>query len=85
MKQYPLPLRTFDTPTLTLPVPSLTRKSQNSEIDELCKLMRRRYDDQKIAEIYSAYHLAAEGHTGQSRVSGEPYIFPSYRGSQNRL
>ncbi|OED39174.1 bifunctional GTP diphosphokinase/guanosine-3',5'-bis(diphosphate) 3'-diphosphatase [Chromatiales bacterium (ex Bugula neritina AB1)] len=75
MKQYPLPQRKFNTPTLTLPVPSLTRKSQNSEIDELCKLMRRRYDDQQIAEIYSAYHLAAEGHTGQNRVSGEPYIF----------
>lgn len=37
--------------------------------------MRRRYDDDQIAEIYSAYHLAAEGHTGQSRVSGEAYIF----------
>ncbi len=75
MKHYPLPLRTFDTPTLTLPVPTLTRKSQHSEIDELCKLMRRRYDDQQIAEIYSAYQVAAEGHTGQSRASGEAYIF----------
>ncbi len=75
MRQYPLPLRTFDTPTLKLPVPTLTRKSQTTEIDDLCKLMRRRYDDDQIEEIYSAYRLAAEGHTGQSRVSGEAYIF----------
>ena len=74
-RQHPLQLQTFETPTLTLPVPALKRKSRQSEIDELCKLMQRRYDEDQIEEVYRAYLMAAEAHTGQSRVSGEPYIF----------
>ena len=75
-RQYPLPLRTFDAPTLILPVPALTRsgKDQQSEIEDLCKLMQRRYDEQQIKEVYSAYQVAEKGHIGQARVSGEPYI-----------
>ena len=74
-KPHPLPLQTFDTPALTLSVPSLKRTSRQSAIDDLCKLMQRRYDEEQIKEVYDAYLLAAQAHTGQSRVSGEPYIF----------
>lgn len=85
-RQYPLPLRTFDTPTLTLSDPVLIRKGpQNNaefendnaaafEIDDLRKLMRRRYDEQQVEEVYSAYKLAESAHVGQARISGEPYI-----------
>jgi GTP pyrophosphokinase len=59
-----------------LPVPSLTRKDPNQQaaIDDLCKLMRRRYDESQVDEVYEAYKVADEGHVGQARVSGEPYI-----------
>ena len=83
-RPYPLPLRTFNTPSLRLPVPSITREKppgdtptdrvQQAAIDDLCKLMRRRYDESQINEVYEAYRLADEAHVGQARVSGEPYI-----------
>ncbi len=78
-RQYPLPLRTFST-QLSLPVPVLTRKDtrqdpgQQAAIDDLRKLMRRRYDESQVDEVYEAYKVADEGHVGQARVSGEPYI-----------
>ena len=74
-RQYPLPLRTYST-QISLPVPSLTRKDPNQQaaIDDLCKLMRRRYDESQVDEVYEAYKVADEGHVGQARVSGEPYI-----------
>lgn len=43
-------------------------------IEELCKLMQRRFDESQIKEVYAAYEVAERAHTGQSRVSGEPYI-----------
>ncbi len=75
-RQSPLPLRTFETPKLTLPDPAPTPKnnSQQSEIEDLCKLMRRRYDEAQVEEVYSAYMVAEKAHVGQARVSGEPYI-----------
>ncbi len=79
-----LRLRTSDTPSLSLPVPTLSRdtpkdqspadRGQEAAIEDLCKLMRRRFDDSQIDEVYAAYKLADEGHVGQARVSGEPYI-----------
>ena len=75
---HPLPLRAFDTPTLSAPA-SLTRTAQkpdpkNPDIDDFCRLMQRRFDEAQINEVRAAYELAEQAHTGQSRVSGEPYI-----------
>lgn len=44
------------------------------EIEDLCKLMRRRYDEQQVEEVNTAYKVAEQAHIGQARVSGEPYI-----------
>ena len=72
---HPLPLRAFDTPTLSAPVSfTRTRIAQNPDIDGFCRLMQRRFDEAQIDEVRSAYELAEQAHTGQSRVSGEPYI-----------
>ena len=45
------------------------------EIGDLLKLMERRYGANEIADVLAAYKLAESAHDGQSRVSGEPYIF----------
>jgi len=86
---HPLPLAVFESPALNVAVPSLTRsanpvadepinqvssRKQFPDIEDLCKLMQRRYDEAQITEVTAAYELAERAHTGQSRVSGEPYI-----------
>ena len=48
--------------------------TQFPEIEDLRKLMRRRFDEHQISEVSDAYIVAEQAHTGQSRVSGEPYI-----------
>ena len=72
--QHPLPLRAFDTPSLNVPVPSLTRSKKVFGIEDLCNYMQRRFDESQIKEVNAAFELAEQAHTGQSRVSGEPYI-----------
>jgi len=74
VKSHPLPLRAFDAPSLNVPVPSLTRSKQSFGIEDLCKYMQRRFDESQISEVKAAFELAEQAHTGQSRVSGEPYI-----------
>jgi len=92
---HPLPLPGFETPSLSVAVPSLTRTNSVSQtrrsnngpskslnggsgkipgIEDLRKLMRRRFDESQIEEVSAAYLVAERAHTGQSRVSGEPYI-----------
>lgn len=86
---HPLPLRAFDTPALYPAVPLLTRSADRApelqaepvsgssgfpDIEDLCKLMQRRFDEAQINEVRAAYSLAEHAHSGQSRVSGEPYI-----------
>jgi len=46
-----------------------------SDIDSFCKLMQRRFEQTQIDEVRMAYKMAEDAHTGQSRLSGEPYIF----------
>ncbi len=80
--QHPLPLRAFDTPSLNVAVPSLTRSSnipaeqtaRQLSIEDLCKLMQRRFDESQINEVRAAFEMAEQAHEGQSRLSGEPYI-----------
>ena len=89
---HPLPLPAFDSPSLSVTAPSLTRAKPagassgagntgagsnpggNPDIEDLRKLMRRRFDESQIDEVSAAYVVAEHAHTGQSRVSGEPYI-----------
>ena len=44
-------------------------------ISDLLNLLEGRLNDQQLKDIYNAYLLAAEAHDGQTRKSGEPYIF----------
>lgn len=44
-------------------------------ISDLCDLVREYMDADQVKEIYRAYLFGAQAHEGQSRVSGEPYIY----------
>lgn len=73
-----LPLAS-DSSTARLPVLTATRdtisdQGQQAAIEDLCKLMRRRFSESQVNEIFEAYKLADQAHVGQARVSGEPYI-----------
>ncbi len=49
-------------------------RHQFPDIEDLCTLMQRRFDETQIDEVRAAYKQAERAHVGQSRVSGEPYI-----------
>lgn len=44
-------------------------------ISALCEQLGTYLEPDQIAEIYRAYLFGAEAHEGQTRISGEPYIF----------
>jgi guanosine-3',5'-bis(diphosphate) 3'-pyrophosphohydrolase len=44
-------------------------------IGDLCTLLESYLSASEVADIYHAYLFSAEAHEGQSRRSGEPYIF----------
>ena len=45
------------------------------QVSDLCDLLDDYLEPAHVAEIYRAYLFGAEAHEGQSRRSGEPYIF----------
>ncbi|MFT5113100.1 MAG: guanosine-3',5'-bis(diphosphate) 3'-pyrophosphohydrolase [Parasphingorhabdus sp.] len=44
-------------------------------ISDLIKYLERYMEPRDVAEVYRAYILGAEAHAGQTRKSGEPYIY----------
>ncbi|MFP5506857.1 MAG: bifunctional GTP diphosphokinase/guanosine-3',5'-bis pyrophosphate 3'-pyrophosphohydrolase [Gammaproteobacteria bacterium] len=44
-------------------------------ISELCRQLESYLEPDQVREVYRAYLFSAEAHEGQSRVSGEPYIY----------
>ncbi len=44
-------------------------------ISDLCTMLESYLDKEQVAEIYQAYLFGAEAHQGQTRISGEPYIY----------
>ncbi len=48
---------------------------QRFQISDLCAILETYLDPKDVADVYRAYLFGAEAHDGQSRVSGEPYIF----------
>ena len=44
-------------------------------ISDLCTFLEGYLDPAEIREVYRAYLFGAEAHEGQTRVSGEPYIY----------
>ncbi len=45
-----------------------------SEVAHLIRLLETYLEPEQIEEVYRAYEFAAKAHTGQQRLSGEPYI-----------
>ncbi|VAX04367.1 Guanosine-3',5'-bis(diphosphate) 3'-pyrophosphohydrolase / GTP pyrophosphokinase, (p)ppGpp synthetase II [hydrothermal vent metagenome] len=44
-------------------------------IHDLCKLLEAYLEIDQVKEVYRAYLFGAEAHDGQTRMSGEPYIY----------
>ncbi|WP_078121888.1 RelA/SpoT family protein [Thiosocius teredinicola] len=44
-------------------------------ISDLCSYLERYLPIEQVKEVYRAYLFGAEAHEGQSRLSGEPYIY----------
>ncbi len=44
-------------------------------ISDLCTLLEAYLDPEQVKKIYNAYLFSAKAHEGQTRLSGEPYIF----------
>ncbi len=44
-------------------------------ISNLCSLLETYLEPEEVREVYRAYLFGAEAHEGQTRLSGEPYIY----------
>lgn len=59
--------------------PPVTRLAPNSSerflISDLCRLLEGYLDAEQIKDVYRAYLFGANAHEGQSRLTGEPYIY----------
>ena len=44
-------------------------------ISHLCEMLETYLEMEQVAEVYQAYLFGAEAHDGQSRATGEPYIY----------
>ncbi len=63
---------------MTKPVASCSSKDANKPrflISDLCVYLESYLKTDQIREVYRAYIFSAEAHEGQSRLSGEPYIY----------
>ena len=59
-----------------IPDQSLTHNEEGRYlISDLCAELEHYLDSPQVAEVYRAYLFGAKAHEGQTRVSGEPYIF----------
>ncbi|MDH5256661.1 MAG: bifunctional GTP diphosphokinase/guanosine-3',5'-bis pyrophosphate 3'-pyrophosphohydrolase [Gammaproteobacteria bacterium] len=44
-------------------------------ISDLCTMLNSYLEEDEVKEVYRAYLFGAEAHSGQKRMSGEPYIY----------
>jgi (p)ppGpp synthase/HD superfamily hydrolase len=44
-------------------------------ISDLCNLIEEYLEPEQAKKVYRAYLFSSEAHTGQQRLSGEPYIY----------
>ncbi|HIP67140.1 MAG TPA: RelA/SpoT family protein [Chromatiales bacterium] len=49
--------------------------SERFLISDLCALLESYLEPEKVKKIYSAYLFGAHAHEGQTRMTGEPYIY----------
>jgi GTP pyrophosphokinase len=71
-----------DAPSTETPAPAATAGHQGTPADDarflisdLCTFLDTYLTPEQISEVYRAYLFGAEAHEGQSRLSGEPYIY----------
>lgn len=53
----------------------MEREEQRLLVSVLCDYLETYLDADQVRDVYSAYLFGAEAHDGQSRRSGEPYIY----------
>ncbi|MGD2112346.1 MAG: bifunctional GTP diphosphokinase/guanosine-3',5'-bis pyrophosphate 3'-pyrophosphohydrolase [Gammaproteobacteria bacterium] len=54
---------------------TLTDQNSRFLISDLCKMLESYLEPDQVQEVYRAYLFGAEAHEGQTRLSGEPYIY----------
>ena len=57
------------------PAPIPAPEASRFLISDLLDLLESYLDTEQVREIYRAYLFGAEAHEGQTRISGEPYIY----------
>ncbi len=62
-------------PAISRPGPAPAAESSRFLISDLCALLEAYLSPEEVREIYRAYLFGAEAHEGQTRLTGEPYIF----------
>jgi len=53
----------------------LTDQASRFLISDLCNMLESYLEPAQVQEVYRAYLFGAEAHEGQTRLSGEPYIY----------
>jgi GTP pyrophosphokinase len=64
-----------DAATTTTPDLSSARDTTRFLVSDLCTLLEAYLEPAQVNEVYRAYLFGAEAHQGQTRLSGEPYIY----------
>lgn len=59
----------------SLPASHYAKSHDRVQISDLLECLEGRFSPEQLKEIYRAYLLAAEAHDGQTRKSGEAYIY----------
>jgi len=54
--------------------PDTTGTDSAARAAELCSLLENYLEPRQVQQVYKAYQFGAEAHSGQRRLSGEPYI-----------
>jgi GTP pyrophosphokinase len=52
-----------------------TKDSVHFLVDNLCALLKTYLDSEQISRVFRAYEFGAQAHDGQTRLTGEPYIY----------
>lgn len=55
-------------------LPDTTGADSAARAAELCSLLENYLEPRQVQQVYKAYQFGAEAHSGQRRLSGEPYI-----------
>ena len=54
---------------------NISKQPSRFLISDLCALLESYLSPEHVKQIYSAYLFSAKAHEGQTRLSGEPYIY----------